>query len=89
MKYNKKDLTLGVERHIDNLGRVVLPKEMRDKLQFKENQKVSIKLFKNYIQVEKVSETCYFCESNENLENYKGLNLCTKCLKEIIYKFNK
>ncbi len=31
MKENIKDLSLGIERSIDDLGRVVLPKEMRDK----------------------------------------------------------
>ena len=89
MKDSTKDVSIGVERNIDSLGRIVLPKEMRDKLQFKENQKVSIKFFKNYIQVEKASETCCFCENNENLENYKGSSICMECLKEIIYKFNK
>ena len=53
MKDSFKDLSLGIERTIDDLGRVVLPKEMRDKLQFKKNQAVNIKLFNNYIQIEK------------------------------------
>lgn len=35
MKNNLKDLSLGIERNIDDLGRIVLPKEMRDKLKFK------------------------------------------------------
>lgn len=34
MKDNLKDLSLGIERTIDDLGRIVLPKEMRDKLKF-------------------------------------------------------
>ncbi|MDO7204063.1 AbrB/MazE/SpoVT family DNA-binding domain-containing protein [Paraclostridium bifermentans] len=43
MKKNSKDLTVGVNRNIDDLGRVVLPKEMRDKLNLKKNSPVSIK----------------------------------------------
>lgn len=89
MKNNTKDLSLGVERSIDSLGRIVLPKEMRNTLQFNENQVVNIKLFENYIQIEKSKSTCCFCGSDENLENYKGSTICIECLKEIIEKFNK
>ena len=89
MKDSTKDVSLGVERNIDSLGRIVLPKEMRNKLQFKENQAVNIKLFENYIQIQKSKVTCCFCGSTENLENYKGSTICMECLKEIIEKFNK
>ncbi len=89
MKENIKDLSLGIERSIDDLGRVVLPKEMRDKLQFKKNQAVNIKLFNNYIQIEKSKSTCLFCGSEENIEYYNDFPICNSCLKEIIKKFDK
>lgn len=89
MKNNFKDLSLGIERTIDDLGRVVLPKEMRDKLQFKKNQTVNIKLFNNYIQIEKSKLTCCFCGSEEDIEHYNDVPICNLCLKEIIKKFNK
>ena len=40
---NKVKELKGVERHIDNLGRLVIPKEMRDKLNFDTNELVDIK----------------------------------------------
>ncbi|MCU9810244.1 AbrB/MazE/SpoVT family DNA-binding domain-containing protein [Paraclostridium sp. AKS46] len=89
MKDSTKDVSIGVERNIDSLGRVVLPKEMRNRLQLKENQAVNIKLFENYIQIEKTKVSCFFCGSTENLKNYKGSTICMECLKEIICKFNK
>ena len=89
MKDNFKDLSLGIERSIDDLGRIVLPKEMRNKLEFKENQKVNIKLFKNYIQIEKSKSICSFCDSEKNIEYYNNFPICSSCLKEIIKKFNK
>ncbi|HSQ87234.1 AbrB/MazE/SpoVT family DNA-binding domain-containing protein [Romboutsia sp.] len=89
MKNNSKDLSLGVERTIDDLGRLVLPKEMRDKLNFQKNQVVNIKLFKNYIQVEKSISNCSFCDSQEDTISFKNSPLCRKCLNEIIEKFNK
>ncbi|CEN77562.1 AbrB/MazE/SpoVT family DNA-binding domain-containing protein [Paraclostridium sordellii] len=89
MKTSLKDLSVGVERTVDNLGRIVVPKEMRDKLQFKENQVVSIKLFENHIQIEKSKTTCCFCGSEERLESYKNFSICNSCLSNIINKFNK
>lgn len=89
MKNNQKDLTVGVNRNIDELGRIVLPKEMRDKLNLKNNKPVTIKLFKDYIQIEKAVTTCSFCGSEEDIQYYKELPICKICLKDIIQKFNK
>lgn len=83
----KKDLTIGVNRNIDDLGRVVLPKEMRNQLNLKNNNPVSIKLFKDYIKIEKVTNTCSFCHNEENIEYYKDLPICKTCLDEIVNRF--
>lgn len=48
MKVNE-DVCVGLERNIDNLGRVVIPIEMRKQLNFDKNQKVSIKLYNNHV----------------------------------------
>lgn len=89
MKNNSTDSIVGVERNLDELGRIVLPKEMRDKLNFQKNKPLSIKLFKDHIKIEKSITTCYFCDSEEEIEYYKNLPICKTCLKEIIEKFNK
>lgn len=89
MKNSFKDLSLGIERAVDDLGRIVLPKEMRNKLEFKENQKVNIKLFKNYIQIEKSKSICCFCDNEKDIEYYNNFPICSSCLKEITIKFNK
>lgn len=89
MKEYYKDLSLGIERAVDDLGRIVLPKEMRDKLQFKKNQTVNIKLFNNYIQVEKSKSVCMFCNSEKNIEHYNNFPICNSCIKEIIKTFGE
>ena len=38
-------LSIGIDRNIDELGRIVIPKEMRDKLNLKKYDLVNIKLF--------------------------------------------
>ena len=50
-KDTSKELSLGIERHIDDLGRIVIPKEMRNKLNFEQNEVVSIKLFDDHIEI--------------------------------------
>ena len=62
---------------------------MRDQLNLKKNSPVSIKLFKDYIQIEKAITTCSFCSSEENIEYYKDRPICTTCLEDIAKQFNK
>ena len=45
--------TLGITRKIDELGRVVIPIEYRNKLKLKEKDPVEIYLLKNGIYIEK------------------------------------
>ena len=45
--------TKGIIRHLDNLGRVVLPKEFRKELNFNEEDEIELFLLKNGIYLEK------------------------------------
>ena len=47
--------TKGVKRKIDELGRIVLPKEFRDELKLKEKDSVEIYLLENGFYVEKIN----------------------------------
>ena len=59
-KSTSKELSLGIERHIDDLGRIVIPKEMRNKLNFEQNEVVSIKLFDDHIELQNQNLNVYF-----------------------------
>ena len=83
MAGNSKDIEKGIERSIDNLGRIVLPKEMRDKLAFQKNQTVSIKLYKKHIRIEKATNSCYLCNNEKNLVEFKDVYICKECIKDI------
>ena len=89
MKNNSKDLSVGVERAIDSLGRLVLPKEMRNALNFQDNQVVNIKLFRDHIKIEKSIINCNFCDSQDDIIYYKNFPICRNCLNELVEKFNK
>lgn len=85
MKFNE-DIAVELERNIDNLGRIVIPIEMRRQLNFSKNQKVSINLYQNHIKIEKAEEVCCFCASKVNLINYKNNWICNNCVEDLLNK---
>ena len=64
--------TTGIVRKIDELGRVVLPIEMRKTL----NLQIR----------DEVDNRCVFCASQENLQQFKGSWICRDCLQELVSK---
>ena len=84
IKENKKDTSLGIERHVDELGRVVIPKEMRRRLNIKETEEVSIRIFNNYIEIKKANSSCIFCGNKNDLEDYNDNSVCQPWLNNII-----
>ena len=86
---NKVKELKGVERHIDNLGRLVIPKEMRDKLNFDTNELVDIKLVNDHIQVSKSRTRCLFCNSENEYQCNDCINgsayLCIFLSKKVDY----
>ena len=81
-KSTSKELSLGIERHIDDLGRIVIPKEMR-------NEVVSIKLFDDHIEIAKSKSKCLFCSTQDNIKYYNNYSICQSCLDDIIKKFSE
>lgn len=73
----------GIVRNIDELGRLVVPKEMRTALDIKCNDPVEISMEDDKIVLKKYAPNCIFCLSSENLTLFKGKKICEACLKEI------
>ncbi|MCY6372428.1 AbrB/MazE/SpoVT family DNA-binding domain-containing protein [Clostridium ganghwense] len=74
----------GIVRKVDQLGRIVLPKELRKTLNIKENQ-TGLEIFVEGqdIILRKYEAACVFCGEASELVNYKGKNICKKCLEEL------
>lgn len=74
----------GIVRRIDDLGRVVIPKEIRRTMGIKEGD--PLELFVNGEQVifRKYSPGCYLCSDvdAESIDFY-GHQICMKCIGEI------
>lgn len=73
----------GVKKAIDNLGRLVIPSEMRSALDIEANDKVELFLAGDSIVLKKYTHTCAFCGGEEGLVNFKSKKVCRNCAAEL------
>ncbi len=73
----------GIVRKVDALGRVVLPIELRRVLEIEEKDSIEIYVDANSIVLKKYNPTCIFCNSQEEVVDFKEKKICKNCLKEI------
>lgn len=75
--------TVGIIRKVDELGRVVLPVEMRRTLGIEERDPLEISLEGENIVLRKVQCVCIFCNSEKDLLEHNGKCVCSDCRKAI------
>lgn len=73
----------GIIRNVDELGRIVIPKEMRKKMDIANSDPVEIYVEGNKIILTKYQPNCSFCASEENILEFKGKKICAECLNEL------
>ncbi|MBO0555743.1 AbrB/MazE/SpoVT family DNA-binding domain-containing protein [Clostridium botulinum] len=73
----------GVVRRVDDLGRIVIPKELRRTLDIDERDALEIYTEGEQIILKKYAPTCIFCGEAKEVINFKGKNVCKICLKEL------
>lgn len=73
----------GVVRKVDELGRIVIPIELRRTMGIEEKDALEIYVDNEKIILKKYEPACIFCGNAEDISNYKGKNLCSSCLTEI------
>ena len=73
----------GILRKIDGLGRIVIPMEIRNKLEIAENDPLESHVEGSSIVLRKYEPDCTFCGSSRNVVEYKGKNVCEKCISEL------
>jgi transcriptional pleiotropic regulator of transition state genes len=74
---------VGIARRVDQLGRVVLPKELRDTLDMKPGDPIEMYPDGELLYMKKYLPECIFCESTEEVLEYKEKIICKKCIKEL------
>ena len=73
----------GIVRKVDELGRLVLPVELRRALDISEKDEMEIYLDEDKIVLQKFEPACIFCGSSRGLMEFQGKNICRKCLEKL------
>ena len=73
----------GIIRQLDELGRIVLPMEIRKSFDIQKRNPVEIYVENDMIILKKHTQSCTFCDSTENIKEFKTKHICETCLKDI------
>ncbi len=73
----------GIVRRVDELGRIVLPIELRRTLDITERDSLEIYVDGSSVVLKKYQPSCIFCNDATGIIVYKGKNICANCLKEL------
>jgi len=76
----------GIVRRVDELGRIVLPIELRRVLDIAEKDQLEIYVDEAAIILKKYHPSCIFCNETKNTADYKGKIVCRTCLTELSEK---
>jgi len=76
-------ISTGIVRKVDELGRFVLPIEMRRTLDIAEKDELEIYVEGSSVILKKYMPSCIFCDGTKDITNYKGKNVCPKCIKAL------
>lgn len=76
----------GIIRRVDELGRVVLPIELRNKFNITEKDPLEIFVDNSCIILKKYEPFCTFCNETKDLIEFEGKLVCKKCLKKLSQK---
>lgn len=70
-------------RKIDELGRIVLPIEIRQSLEIKEKDALEIFIQEDGVFIKKNIPSCVFCNSTEKLKTFSEKYICKNCLDKL------
>ena len=73
----------GIIRNVDELGRIVIPKELRKKFNIEIKDPIEIFVDGSTIVLKKYVPNCIFCGGSKELASYKDKLICSNCSKKI------
>lgn len=74
----------GIVRKVDELGRVVIPIELRRTLNIAEKDPLEIYVDNDKIILKKYEPACIFCNSADEVQNFKGKLVCKNCIQAML-----
>lgn len=73
----------GICRPVDELGRIVIPKEIRRSFKIKDRDLLEIFIEGDGIVLKKTTSLCALCGSDEQIEELNDKFICRKCITKI------
>ena len=73
----------GIVRPIDQLGRIVLPKDLRENLNIGPKDCLEIFIENDKIILKKYAPNCCFCGNDQDMNLYQGKLICKNCIKRL------
>ena len=73
----------GIVRRVDELGRIVLPMELRKSMEIDEKAPLEIYVEGNSIILKKHQCICVFCGETADLLSFQNKYICPACLKKL------
>ena len=77
----------GIVRKMDELGRIVLPMEIRKVMDIKEKDAIEIFTDEDKIILQKYQPACIFCNQVENVMYFSGKRVCAACVEKLKEQF--
>ena len=71
----------GIVSNVDELGRIVLPIELRRTLDIAERDSLEIYMDGHSIILKKYQPACIFCDDAKDVVSFHGKNVCPKCIR--------
>ena len=73
----------GIVRKMDELGRIVIPMELRKVLGIAEKDPIEIYIDGSSVILKKYEPSCIFCNNTKSLTHYKDKLVCNKCVNKL------
>lgn len=75
--------TTGIVRKVDELGRIVLPIELRRTMEISDKENLEIYVDGPSIVLKKYQPACIFCDSVKDVVGYRGKHVCHACISAL------
>ncbi len=73
----------GIVRQVDQLGRIVIPKELRTQLGIEQGTPLEIFVDEESIILRGYRPGCIYCKSVKDLKQFAGKRICPDCIEAI------
>lgn len=75
--------TTGIIRKVDQLGRIVIPRELRTTLDIQQETLLDICIDRDNIIIKKYEPGCIFCNGTVGIQEFCGKKICKFCIRKI------